>query len=296
MIDKNGQKIIGDKDKYDSEFALKEIKFFFKGFLSQPDDKKAYSISKMIHQYVKNTKQYEPVAEYMKELEDYAHVTRNDDFVWHLVYIRRLQADVLKAGGKADYNEIFEAKYAAAKHFENICKIYPSKFNNRARASEYMSAAIVLHNAGCFSKISEKLKEICVYVEELFKDLVPEGKDVYYDTGRLLYYFKFYYAANSIQGKDSECIENLNKAIYYSLEGFALDKTNDFYVRQIAMFFELGIKYKGFVCDDNIKKLEDLCREVSVIAKESGSPFTDALSRLEAVRKKAVEIMEKSKK
>ena len=52
MINKNGQTIAVEEKSYDKEFALKEIKFFMKGFSVEPNDDKAHFIAEKIYKYV----------------------------------------------------------------------------------------------------------------------------------------------------------------------------------------------------------------------------------------------------
>lgn len=281
MINKAGEKIIERNDAFDEEFALKEITFFMKGFRKGPDDIKANCTAKTIKEYLKNEGTSVLIYDYLEELESFSDDSRSDDFLWELVYIRRIYAQRRMDIGECEM--AYSHRYRSAQHFENICKLVPSWYNRRVRIYEYSMASIYLLDHKKFWEIQNKLKD-CIYrTEELLLELEPKDETNYYDTARVVYVCKRLYMQAAKLDNGEEWIDCLRKLTYYSRETYRLNKTDVDYLDWVVSYYELGGIYDEFVCREELDNINTLCewvKDTIESKKNDGDKYRKHLDRL----------------
>ncbi len=250
MIDKNGNKIVPASKNTDAEYVLKRIAFLLKGFKNNRDDLSALRIAKVINEYSKAGGDFETIKDFQTELENYAKKSKSETFVWELVYIRRYYANQLKE--QKNYVSAFEHCYISAQLFDVICTLTPTFHNKRVAAYEYSVAGLFLLDRNLIT-----LKEIISKAEEYFSSLPITEKIAYYETGRLFYYVKLYYLEHTDKDRE-EIINCLKKLTYFLREGYRLDRTELFYLREIVTFYTKGFEYIKFITSDEVENLENV--------------------------------------
>lgn len=176
---------------FDVEFKFKEVVLFMEHFRFQSTACLAMMILKDLKRFLELGGDHSRVMPYLLELEAYSPKTANEDYVWELVYVRRIIARSFEV--KKDYESAFEHALRSAKHFDLIVEIRPTTHNFCCRILEYLSAITMLENTKyAFLKIRQ-IKELYDYCRARFKEISEAKGNIYYETGSSVFlkYYKF---------------------------------------------------------------------------------------------------------
>ena len=262
MLDSTGKKIELDDQNVDFEFALKEINFFTKGFQRENNDVTALGLAKCVHQFLKSNGDAKKVESVISLLEDYSANTKNDTFVWNLVYIRRLQGEYFSKNFQK--KEMAKCRRVSAKHFEKICEIKPTLYNKCCRVLEYVTASIE------YTEVNMRIERDAVLerAEELFLEIPPVSNEDYYLAGRYLYY-NIYLKNKDIYGIPAKALESIKNAVDYALKMYLVnDSTTN--LRRLCDFYTVYSETKGYSVN-NAEEEERLKHLIECIASKLGS-------------------------
>lgn len=171
MIDTAGNKIYDNKHSIDLPFLLKEIDFFSKHFLNNPNDHMATTIAESINLYLTHEKKPDKIKNALKIIEEHSTRTMSDSLVWILVYIRRKMAEI---------SETFENDVKSAEHFRRICEINPTTFN---KCAEVIEITYILPYCKTVADANKYLKK----AESLFKEIEFSTEPIYLKAFRAIY-------------------------------------------------------------------------------------------------------------
>lgn len=279
MIDSTGKKITKDEQKIDLEFALAEIKFFIKGFRNEKNDAKALNIAQCINTFLKEGGNAEKIQDYILELDNYSAYTKNDTFVWNLVYIRRLQSEYFSRIG--DKKQAAEYSYTAAKHFEKICEINPSEHNLCCRIYEYVGATIDFTNAD----MSYKNQEILAYCENLFIEIEESSSRTYLKAGIYVYY-NLYLDYKNVLNDSDRAFEAIKRAVWYAwyLYNFNKEVRNlDILCRYYTFYLDFE-QYPAKEEEHRLRKLVSFIKSSAIgnsVLKRRLTIFEEVLKKIE---------------
>ncbi len=296
MIDKNGNKIISDADKpFDFEFARKEIAFFMKHYRAAANGERAFIIAKMIRKYLKNGGNQADVADDFYEVESYAPRSRSEDFIWYLVYVRRLLCDAEKT--KKNYEAAYDHRLQSARHFEQICSIKPSFYNKRVMVWEYMMASDIALNSKEKSMLDDSHREPLRRAKELLCELdghkdALNNKD-YFTTAKYVYQDDalFMERTNTAKGEVWDgCIRNL---VYYSGREYRLEPDSSTKLRSLSLYYNIALRCDGYASPEVVAELDELIAIAQSSSKANEFTMRIAIKGLRDTRIKYIKKIEK---
>ncbi len=276
MIDTTGKKIVSEEQSGKPKFILAEIRFFINGFRNSSNDQKANNIALCIKNFLNAGGDKSEIKEFLFILERYSEETSSEDFLWELVYIRRL---LVKA-----YDMVFDLPYAAecshqaAKRFEKICEVAPTHFNHCCRVQEYVSAAIYFIDANKSHLFDKKIEGILDYAEDLFLQIEKSDKAIYYSSGKYLYRIRQQYLLRQQYDRSSMC-RIVKELEYFAREVYYREMTTDnldFWANTYIEYLELG----AFSYPDEEENYRKLLNLVDEAVLNGSRKLQDSLDKL----------------
>lgn len=283
MIDSSGNKILPKKESGDVNFILSEIRFIMKKFNSGFDDMKARNAAERIKKFLKLNGDVTEIERMLEMLESYSENSKSTDFLWELVYIRRIMAS-LETDTYGQSSHVAVNKHISAKHFDKICAIKPTLYYRCCRVIEYANAASSYIDV-LNKERKEAAEETLQKAETLFWEIEESPEEVYYEAGRFLYFIKSFYIDIYCENKEGK-FEAISKCLHYSRICYNLNKT-DAALRSYALAYVNYATDSQFCFNEDermeLKKL--IARsEVSVILGNDN--LRSILNRLKACLKK----------
>lgn len=241
MINKNGEKITAKSE--DTSFIASEIRFMMKGLKNGCDDHKARNIAARIVKYLKADGEISEIESHLEVLNDYSAETRSSDFLWELVYIRRIMMSVYE--DKFD-DAVLAAqnKYLAATYFDGICKLTPTYYNQCCRVMEYTGAAAAFGRIAGSDENKEKSTELFEKSEEMFSQVEEKEVSVYYEVGAYLYFSK-YFSYNIFSEEKDKKFNSIKKSAFYSRKNYELKESEE-KLRKLALIYSLYVSCEQF--------------------------------------------------
>ena len=296
MIDENGNKIRTAADKpYDFEFALKEIAFFMKHYRASANGERAFMITKMIHKYLENGGDLSDVADDFYEVERYAPHSRNNDFIWQLVYVRRLLCDTEKR--KKNYEAAYNHRVESARHFERICVIRPTFHNKRVRIWEYMMATDVAVSSKDKKMLDgEHLEPLCRAKEllsELAEDKEANNNKNFSSTAKYVYQTEAVFMERTNTAKGEAWLLCLKNLIYYSAAEYRMTPDSSSNLSNLALYYRVAMYCDGYATPEVIEEINGIIAIAEGSAEASGRLMRETIKRLKDTRDKYIKAIKK---
>ncbi len=256
MIDKNGKKIIAQKDVIDKDFSLAEIKFLLKNFKKENTDVKAERLAIYINKYIQAFEETEETKEAFSLLENYIDITKNDSFVWEMVYIVRRKA---KKTTTYASRGMFYSK--SASYFNRICLLKPTVYNLCCRVLELIiSSSLYFQNKTDLNSMTIS-SDLLSKANSFFKEIKDNNSLIYSETGLELYRELY------LQTKEGNETKHhiLKEFSRFSRDTFYKNSTYENLEQMVSIYCQYY--YSGFFSldeeADNIKKLIDYIEKLT---------------------------------
>lgn len=183
MIDVNGKKIIPRSDSADPAFLLKEICFFLKFFETGQSDPQALILAKKVHAFLKAGGNDSESAAARLALEAHSEHTRSFDFLWELIYIRRILADLTENSPQGKMEKT-RHREKIAELFTRAAEVSPTNYNRCAAVIEWVNASVFSNASGEKEKTDQFLSRALL----LFEAMEESKTEKYYTAGQFLYH------------------------------------------------------------------------------------------------------------
>ncbi len=241
MINKNGEKITSKNA--DTSFIASEIRFIMKGFKNGCDDRKAQNVAERIVKYLKAGGEISKIESHLEVLNNYSAETKSSDFLWELVYIRRIMMSVYE-DDLDDMVSAAQSKHMAATYFDKICELTPTYYNHCCRVMEYTSAAAAYGRITGSDENAEKSAELFEKSEKMFFQIEEKEASIYYEVGAFLYFSK-YFSYNIFSEEKDKKFESIKKSCFYSRKNYEIKESEE-NLRKLALIYSIYVTCEQF--------------------------------------------------
>lgn len=258
---------MNNRDNKSVEFIFSEINFFIEIFSENNNDKTGLMIAKDINRFLNTGGNYESIIDFLAELENYSVGSNSEDFVWELVYARRFIVDALSEIPEKSACTV-ESALKSAKHFETICEIEHSAYNQCCRILEYLNFGDLLKKPDENDMHKNQLIENFNYCERLFKDIPVSQDRIYAKTGFNLYHRKYDFLLK-IKDEKNEMPYVLTSLIRYSRDFFNIDNSEVHILGIMAVAYTDFLEYSEFSFEKEKENIRDLLNKIDEVKKEN---------------------------
>lgn len=272
MIDKDGNKINSESEKFDVVFAGREIIFLMKGFRKNGSDECALAAIMKIVEFLRSCDETDVVAGFLSELEKYSPSSKNETFLWNLVYARREMAERAYAKGEGAL-VVAEHRYTATKHFASIVKAFPTGFNRCAEVLELVQASLSFTSA----KHHQRTNEILSLAKEKYEVIESYNSEFYFKTGKYLYH-EMILSFKNLSDKYKETEIYLKLA--HSCRGWFLKSERKEPLKIMGLVYNDCFSFDDFCYEDESVYIADTVRWLEEFVAKGESGLSDILDRL----------------
>ncbi len=276
MIDANGNRIVPKNDKPDPEFLLKEINFFMKFFQEEANCVRALLIARKVVSFLKVSNRVDDIIATLGKLEDYSEKTRNEYFVWELIYARR---ELANKENNTPEGLMARAKHRhiSTNHFGTLVRIKPSVFNRCAEVIELVTLSRYYKDA----KDTAFANSILDKAQELYEKIEETNTEKYYDAGEYLY-LDMIKNSERIAKNSHDKFQALLKLAHCS-RGLYMINHNKFSVKLVALAYSDSSYYDEFCFADVKENIEQEIKWLEAEINAGHNELKDALNLIKNV-------------